>query len=393
MKNGVIMRFLTLRVDKNINEQHLYKDVGGIPFALSKYCGYKSSFAYFNTVGKIENKYYEKYVNLISIDYGNFKILNWLRLIKFVYFNAAAYNILNMYHGDTVLLLLAYVAKLKNPSIKIYIKLDLGRKYYNKLIELDKKKNLKYKIISEINKVVDLYTVETKEYVDKLNKIKKFHSKVKYLPNGFFSDLVSIDEKIPKEKIILTVGRLGTYQKNTELLIHAIANIEPLKLYGWKVYLVGSITDKFINVLNSILLEKTYLKNVFVITGNINDKKELYKIYARSSVFVLPSRWESWGLVVTEAINFECYTILTNCCDAFKEMFNQNIKGNEYGKIIESENTIEFQKALEDVLDNKINYEEKGRSASKFVRENFDWKIIVKNLDFYFKELEKVKND
>lgn len=35
-----------------------------------------------------------------------------------------------------------------------------------------------------------------------------------------FSDLADVDlSKIEKEKIILTVGRLGTYQKNTEVLI------------------------------------------------------------------------------------------------------------------------------------------------------------------------------
>lgn len=62
-------------------------------------------------------------------------------------------------------------------------------------------------------KSTDLFTVEAKKYVDELNKIPKFNRKVQYLPNGFFGDICTTFKDIKKEKIILTVGRLETYQK------------------------------------------------------------------------------------------------------------------------------------------------------------------------------------
>ena len=45
----------------------LYKDVGGIPYALAKYCGWKDIFAYNDASGVIHNEDYEKYVQFDRI--------------------------------------------------------------------------------------------------------------------------------------------------------------------------------------------------------------------------------------------------------------------------------------------------------------------------------------
>ena len=128
------------------------------------------------------------------------------------------------------------------------------------------------------------------------------------------------------------------------MLVKAIENIDELKLKNWKVYLVGPITDEFKTWLEGRMNFKPYLKNIFVITGNINDKNDLYTLYARSSVFVLTSIYESWALVLTEAIGFGCYPIVTNCCDAFDEILD--IKDNGFAKIIENKNVEELQCAI-----------------------------------------------
>ena len=39
---------------------------------------------------------------------------------------------------------------------------------------------------------------------------------------------------------MITVGRLGTYQKNTEMLLNAL---DLMELRDWKVYLIGSISE------------------------------------------------------------------------------------------------------------------------------------------------------
>mgnify|MGYP000780670183 CR=1 FL=1 len=233
---------------------------------------------------------------------------------------------------------------------------------------------------------IDLYTVETAQYVEPLNKLERFSGKVKYLPNGFFSDLVNTDMNTLKEKIILTVGRLGTEQKNTEMLIEAIKLMDRTKLNGWKVYLVGSVTDDFKRWYENELQKRPDLKEIFTMTGNISDKKELYKIYIKSGVFVLTSRWEGFPLAMQEALHFKCYPIVTNSCDAMKkEVIKEGNVG--FGKIIEKENIKMLKEALEEVLDEKVDFISKGIQAGNFVDNKFDWARIVGILDNYFKEI------
>lgn len=194
-----------------------------------------------------------------------------------------------------------------------------------------------------------------------------------------FSDLADVDlSKIKKEKIILTVGRIGTYPKNTELLIESLIELEN-DLKDWKVYLVGPMTEDFKIWLNNRLVDHSKLKNKIVITGNITDKKELYQIYAKSSIFVLPSRYEGFPLVIQEAMHFACYPIITNCFPAADEVIRTGKNG--FGDIVnQSENNLNnVLKSIE-----IINYLEKGQKAAEFVNETFDWEILAKKLENYF---------
>ena len=210
----------------------------------------------------------------------------------------------------------------------------------------------------------------------------KFSGKVKYLPNGFFSDLADIDlSKIKKEKIILTVGRLGDYAKNTELLIDALIKLQD-KLDDWKVYLVGSMTEEFKKYLDDILLEYPKLQKIIVVTGNISNKEKLYKIYAKSSIFVLTSRSESWGLVIPESMHFSNYVITTNCCDAFYEILSD--KGVVLGDIVKNNDIYALKMSIENAMNG--NFENKGNLAKTYVDANFDWKIISKKLEYYFEK-------
>jgi len=373
-------RILTMFWYDDAGEVHLYKDVGGIPYALAKYCGWQATFAYNDANGVIHNKDYEKFVRLDRIRFSKvleklkLRYIKYFQVIKYVYFNAPKYDVINFYHCHKFINFLCWLAKKRNSKIITYVKLDMGKAGLKKEIE-KQKCNGGVKHWSN----TDLFTVETKNYVDPLNNLDKFKNKVKHLPNGFFSDLADVDlSKVKKEKIILTVGRLGTYQKNTELLIESLIELEN-DLEDWKVYLVGPMTEDFKIWLNNRLVDHIKLKNKIVITGNITDKKELYQIYAKSSIFVLPSRYEGFPLVIQEAMHFACYPIITNCFPAADEVIRTGKNG--FGDIInQSENDLNsVLKSIE-----IINYLEKGQQAAEFVDENFDWEILAKKLENYF---------
>ena len=361
-------------------EVHLYKDVGGIPYALAKYCGWKATFAYNDANGVIHNEDYERYVKLDRIRFPKIleklklRYIKYFQVIKYIYFNAPKYDVINFYHCHRFINFLCWLAKKRNPDIITYVKLDMGKAGFEKEM-----KKQKCNGGEKHRDNTDLFTVETKKYVDPLNDLNKFKNKVKYLPNGFFSDLADVDlSKIKKEKIILTVGRIGTYPKNTELLIESLIELEN-DLKDWKVYLVGPMTEDFKIWLNNRLVDHSKLKNKIVITGNITDKKELYQIYAKSSIFVLPSRYEGFPLVIQEAMHFACYPIITNCFPAADEVIRTGKNG--FGDIVnQSENNLNnVLKSIE-----IINYLEKGQKAAEFVNETFDWEILAKKLENYF---------
>ena len=212
-----------------------------------------------------------------------------------------------------------------------------------------------------------------------LNKLPKFSNKVKYLPNGFFNDLGNFDTDIKKEKIILTVGRLGTYQKNTEMLINSFFAVNKEKISEWKLFLVGPLTDEFKVWLDKKIDSDEFYRDRVIITGNIADKGKLYEIYARSSIFVLPSRFEGFSLVIQEALHFSCFPIITDCFAGADEIVKK-----EYGIIIENENIEMLIQAIEKVIAKYPDCISKGQIAARFVDKNFSWEILGNRLQNYF---------
>ena len=371
-----------------VNDTNLWKDNGGIPFCLSKYYGYSATFAYLDKFYINNNDEYEKYVKLDRIKSGKFRILDFIYILKYIWEKAPYFDIFNFYFVRTFGVFAALIAKIRNPKIIVYCKLDLAQKPFLELTKNNSwKRKIKNYILAFFSKNIDLFTVEVKAYVEHLNSLKRFKDRVKYLPNGFFNDFLSNEEinNIKKEKIILTVGRLGTKQKNTELFINAISGIDINLLKNWKIYLVGPCENNFKTLLDEKFLNNPALKDLFVLTGNISNKKVLYSIYAKSSIFVLSSRWESWGLVVTEAMKFRCYPIVTDYCDAFKEVISTGKNG--FGEIVPSNDIEALRIAIEKPLKGEIDYVNKGKFASNYAQKFLDWKYVVSILDKYFDDI------
>ncbi|MFR4520706.1 MAG: glycosyltransferase family 4 protein, partial [Fusobacterium sp.] len=174
-----------------------------------------------------------------------------------------------------------------------------------------------------------------------------------------------------KENIILTVGRLGTKEKNTELLLESLKEID---LKDWKVVLIGSETEELLKYKEKYFKENPDLKEKIIFTGEIKDRKELYEYYNKSKVFVLPSKWESFGIVMVEAMAFGNYVITSNTCAA-----NDITNHNTIGKIIEIDSKIDLEKSLEEVVNGNVKLEEKCNKTLEYVK-NFKYEELIKNL-------------
>jgi len=164
---------------------------------------------------------------------------------------------------------------------------------------------------------VDYISIETegnfKFLVNHKPELKLKHNPV-LMPNGFDDEAkktlnIKVNSFPEKENIILTVGRIGTYQKNTELLL---ASLSKLDLKSWKVLIVGNIEPDFEETKNQFLQAHKYLQDKVIFTGEIYDKQQLWEYYNQAKVFILTSRWEETPNVFYEAQTFVNYLLTTN---------------------------------------------------------------------------------
>ena len=170
---------------------------------------------------------------------------------------------------------------------------------------------------------------------------------------------------INHEKVILAVGQF-IHRKGFDILLESCRYIEE----NWGVYIVGGEPpDEYINIVH-----KHNLNNVHFI--NYQTKEELENYYKLSDIFVLPTRFDIWALVINEAMSYGLPIITTDKCSAGLELIENNINGY----IVPVENIIE--------LSDKINLILRNEPVAKAMAENNLKKIrqytVEKMTEAYF---------
>jgi GT2 family glycosyltransferase/glycosyltransferase involved in cell wall biosynthesis len=354
-------RFVTLLLP-SIKNVHLIKDVGMIPYIMHKYYGYES---YIVVDKKNKYPYIENEVKGLKLQYiectDNPDVDGYKYLKQF----AHDIDILQLYslHDRTLNLIRIY--KDINPNGKVYIKLDADNSYRN----IDYMKSLdknSMDLISQCN----LISVETKDLCSYLNNQLPF--KIEYIPNGFYSyhykfnknNLVKYKDK---KNVICTVGRIGSFQKATEILMEAFALVSN-KLGDWKLKLIGPIEPDFQQYINDFFDKHKELKDKIIIAGEITDRLKLNKEYQEAKIFCLPSRWESFGIVLTEAMSMGCYVIISDI-----EPAKDITKNETYGDIFEVNNIEQLaEKLLKACKDEKM-LKKLCNRIQKYAYKNFNW--------------------
>ncbi|WP_281165266.1 glycosyltransferase family 4 protein [Liquorilactobacillus sicerae] len=198
---------------------------------------------------------------------------------------------------------------------------------------------------------------------------------INYFPNGFYNfSHHNLDIKWDKkEKIILTVGRIGTYQKNNEALLQAFSEIAD-EIPDWSVKLVGPVEEQFKSWLEKYFACYPNLKARIILVGEIVDKGKLLTEYQRASIFALTSRLEGGTPnVIAEALTGgDC--IITSGIDEAADATNQE----KCGRIYHS-NTELAQLLVELCTDASLRLKLE-KAARMYSQDNFDFEKIVKRL-------------
>lgn len=344
---------------------HLIKDVGMIPYMLQKESYYESYISFYE---KEENLPYLKN-EVKGLNYKSIKKIfksDDLNIFLFLFSSFRRMDYVMMFHPSFKKIFICFLFKILSFNrLKFYFKLDLDESIFESDVT---RKTFVNSIKKKLYNYTALFTVETKRITDFLNNGSYYNTK--YLTNGFISTKSS-KKPVEKENILLTVGRIGSYQKNTEILLEAITNIN---LLDWKVVIIGPIEENFIPIIDDFFLSNPSLKQNVYFLGSISNRAQLEEYYQKSKVFVLTSRYEGFPLVFTEAIKNGCFIISTDLVCAIDITNNE-----EYGKLFPVGNSQKLSSILQNIIDGKT-YSPSKESIIKYAEENYNWSVLVRRL-------------
>jgi glycosyltransferase involved in cell wall biosynthesis len=219
------------------------------------------------------------------------------------------------------------------------------------------------------------------ELRDALNRNPNVHFSCRWIPNAFLNSTnitITADANI-KKNIILTVGRIGSAQKNNQELLLAFAKAHQ-KLKEWELHLVGTIDTEFKPFIAQYFEAFPYLKEKVIFTGAITDKTELYREYSEAKLFVLTSTLEGGTPnVYAEALNHGCMFVTSNI-DAANEITNYG----DLGQVYKSGDIDDLANALVKVTSN-ANYDAFQKHIPKalsYARRYYDWNRNAKKLAY-----------
>lgn len=299
----------------NMDYVHLGKDTFLFPYYLCKKYNYSLDFVTVATKNNENLPTQHRGANIIRINNSNKKNTESV-LTKYIITHAKEYELLILFHYRALTVLRSYYYKKNNSNGKIYVKLDMGIGTFKDDFEVNGFRCLRNKLqLLLFQKYCDICSVEGSTIYNKLFSVweesKRNNCILDLLPNGFDEEefkLTNLKVKSYEEKqnVLITVGRLGSYEKNTEFLLRIL---DKLNLKNWKVKLIGPYTDEVLKLYKEICMHNKCFMEKVELTGNITDKQLLFSYYNDAKIFVLPSRWESFGLVLIEAMYFGNYII------------------------------------------------------------------------------------
>lgn len=249
-----------------------------------------------------------------------------------------------------------FLPYMKDNSIKIR-EFHFGKNFRKDYVKSFKKGFLyKIKAVLEtyyemsICKKYDKVILLTKEDLAEWNNTVK----IEVIPNSIIIDK-SIKSTCENKKVI-SVGRLDG-QKGYDRLVSAW-EIVSNKNKEWVLEIFGEGIDR--EKLENKIKRKKLDKNIFLM-GSTNKIIEKYK---ESSIYVMSSRYEGFGMVLIEAMSYGLPVISFDCKSGPRDI----ITNNEDGYLIENGNINELgNKILELIEDTK-----KRKLFGKYAKENVE---------------------
>lgn len=315
----------------------------------------------YDTLNNWENNKINQSICVINEDY-NYKLMNKFKSIK----NTKLILLHKKKSWDKLRVLLQLIFIIKKHKINI---IHIHSEASLKVIKVIKMFYRNVKIVYTIHDVGIVTKLNEKEkqticnHVSKMlsisskvdqeirSQIKNFNQDniIKVFNGVNFDDFEKKKKTIHDPIILGTLSRIDIYKKGLDIFIEAL-NILNNRKINFMVYIAGSNKDRTqITKLQSII-QKYNLSEQIILEGDCNNK---YAFYSKIDLFILPSRFEGFGLTVIESIasltpviasDIDGPSEILNNTDFLFEVSNAEELANKVEYVITNYNSIDMDK-------------------------------------------------
>ena len=347
-------------------EMFLSKDIFLIPYYICKELGGKCKYLYTQNLGNTEIPKLHRGVTIEQTKNKNV----WKVFLKEILTHAKDIDVLFLTGSSAVHMFATFLYKKMNPQGKVVVFGDMEEPQAKELNQNGFHYSgglagwIKDKLTDYFFRHVTYLVANTAAYhlMDDLCQRKHWTGLLHFYPclddEKFESYGLKRKPFAEKENVMVCVGRIGCYQKNTEMLLNALRKTD---LKDWKIYMLGPITSSFDlkeggdfqKVIDQFFEECPWYKERLIFTGMVYDQKTVFEYYNRAKVLLMTSRHESWGNVYSEAAALGCYILSTDVGGA--TLCSNDWK---FGYRLKQENIGDLAKAIKEVVEGKVDMNE-----------------------------------
>lgn len=347
-------------------EMFLSKDIFLIPYYICKELGGKCKYLYTQNLGNTEIPKLHRGVTIEQTKNKNV----WKVFLKEILTHAKDIDVLFLTGSSAVHMFATFLYKKMNPQGKVVVFGDMEEPQAKELNQNGFHYSgglagwIKDKLTDYFFRHVTYLVANTAAYhlMADLCERKHWNGLLHFYPclddEKFESYGLKRKPFAEKENVMVCVGRIGCYQKNTEMLLNALRKTD---LKDWKIYMLGPITSSFDlkeggdfqKVIDQFFEECPWYKERLIFTGMVYDQKTVFEYYNRAKVLLMTSRHESWGNVYSEAAALGCYILSTDVGGA--TLCSNDWK---FGYRLKQENIGDLAKAINEVVEGKVDMNE-----------------------------------
>jgi glycosyltransferase involved in cell wall biosynthesis len=384
---------------------HLVKEVGSVPYFLQKDYGYEAflisykngEYPYLGTeVPGLRMHFMRKGMShalesVAAAVFGRGGLISRkarafctaLDALPLLLNHGREIDVLELVHLDDTTVAVAWLYKAINRKGITYFKLDMDPMVIKEFEEdpaLYQKRN--YAFYRDVP--ADLLSVETRELYEfaraKHPYFSRFGDRLFYLPNGIDTGRMSQFSRdfSAKESIVLHVGRIGAYQKASEVVLECFGRAAR-DLPGWELVIIGGMEKGFERRFEKFREDNPDIRERIKYLGFLDPREKVYEYYGRSKVLMFPSRFESFGFVAAEAESLGC-VVLGSDIPAIRELTGG------HGCLCPVDNADCFTERLRYLLSHEGRLKEMASGCSRYIIDNYGWHAVCGVLDRAIRE-------